>query len=114
MGRTLNELIRHLKDMIEDLQSDAHNASGYNRYRYHNLKIEIPESSITKVPVFKICIGISEVTYDLNTLEKISGSLGQDEKYVQRWLKNTSVISDLKEIWDSRAETESDNSIDKK
>lgn len=109
MGRTLNDLIRHLKETIENLQTDAHNTSSYNKHRYNNLKIEIPESSTTKNPVFKISIGISEATYNLITLEKLSGSLGQDEKYINRWLKNSTVIMDLKEIWDSRSKIEIDN-----
>lgn len=110
MGRTLNELVRHLKDMIEDMQSDAHNASSFSRHRYNNLKIEIPESSTARMPIFKISIGISEATYNIKTLEKISGSLGQDEKYINKWLKNSTVVMDLKEAWKSRSKVEINNS----
>ena len=112
MGRTLNELVRHLKDMIEDMQSDAHNTSSFNRHRYNNLKIEIPESSTARMPIFKISIGISEATYNIKTLEKISGSLGQDEKYINKWLKNSTVVMDLKEAWKSRSKVEINNSGD--
>ena len=110
MGRTLNELVRHLKDMIENMQSDAHNTSGFNKQRYNNLKIEIPDASTTKIPIFKVSIGISEAIYSMITMEKITGSLGQDEKYIQRWLKNSTIIADLKEIWESRSKIEIDNS----
>lgn len=109
MGRTLNELVGNLKDMIENLQSDAHNASGFNKHRYNNLKIEIPDASTTNTPVCKISIGISEATYNLNSAEKVNGSLGRDERYIQRWLKNSTVIMDLKEIWNNNKDSNADN-----
>ena len=62
------------------------------------------------MPIFKISRGISEATYNIVTMEKLSGSLSQDEKYIQRWLKNTSVIMDLKELWDKRLKMETSNS----
>lgn len=100
MGRSLNELVTHLKETIENLQSDAHNIAGFNKHRYNNLKIIIPEYA-SGPKEFKIRIGISEAAYDLNTMEKKSGSLGQDEKYIQRWLKNSTVIMDLKALFDN-------------
>ena len=100
MVRTLNELTTNLKDLICDMQSDAHNASGFDRHRYHNLKIEIPPPGTVKFPQFKIRIGISEVVFNMDTLEKIKGSLGRDEKYVIRWLKSSAVLSDLRTLWE--------------
>ena len=53
MSKTLNELTRELKDFIVDLQSDAHNSSGMNKYRYNNLKVEIVDPRTTRVAQVK-------------------------------------------------------------
>ena len=99
MSKTLNELTRELKDFVVDLQSDAHNSSGVNKYRYNNLKIEIVDPRTTRVAQVKITIGMSEAIYNIITGDKASGGLGPDERYVLSWFTKSGTMNDLKELW---------------
>ena len=99
MAKTLNEVSRELKDFIVELQSDAHNIGGVNKYRYNNLKVSISDPRTTKNPEIVVSVGMSEATFNLNTREKISGGLGPDERYIIRWLGRDSTYNDLKEIY---------------
>lgn len=99
MAKTLNEVARELKEFIVELQSDAHNSGGVNKYRYNNLKVNIADPRTTKNPEIIITIGMSEATFNMVTKEKISGGLGPDERYVIRWLGRDTTSNGLKEIY---------------
>ena len=99
MSKTLSEITRELKDFIIDLQSDAHNSSGVNKYRYNNLKVEIVDPRTTRVPQVKITVGMSEAVFNIQTSDKASGGLGPDERYVLRWFGRNQTMADLKDIW---------------
>ena len=87
-----------LKDLIEDINSDAHNSRSFKKEKYNNLKISMkPDSDTT--PHVIINISISEAKYNLNSFEKVNGSLGPDERAVQRWLGLSGVAEGLKELW---------------
>ena len=103
MSKTLSELSREMKDYIIDLQSDAHNVSSVHKYRYNNLKIEVVDPRTSSTPQAKVTIGMSEAVYNIVTMEKVSGGLGPDEKYVIRWFMRGSNLAELKEAW-GRAE----------
>lgn len=99
MAKTLSEISRELKEFIIELQSDAHNVTGFKKYRYNNLKVEIIDPRLTPVPEVKVTIGMSEAVFNLNTIEKISGGLGPDERYVIRWFTRSTSVQDLKEAY---------------
>ena len=101
MGKTLNELAGDLKSYILEVNSNMRSNSTFRPERYNNLKLSMDVAK-EKIPHVTIGLGISEVTYNLNTLEKMDGSLGADEKYVQRWFNKTGVIEHLKAGWDKR------------
>ena len=101
MGKTLNELAGDLKSYILEVNSNMRSNSTFRPERYNNLKLSMDVAK-EKIPHVTIGLGISEVTYNLNTLEKRDGSLGADEKYVQRWFNKTGVIEHLKTGWDKR------------
>lgn len=103
MAKTLNELSRELRDFVIELQSDAHNITGFKKYRYNNLKIEVLDPRITPFPQVKITIGMSEAIFNLVNLEKLSGGLGPDERFVIRWFGRGTNLMELKEAW-GRAE----------
>ena len=103
MAKTLNELSRELKDFIIDIQTDAYNKGSVNKYRYNNLKLEVLDPRLNKIPQVKIVIGISEAIFNIANAEKTSGGLGPDERYVLRWLMKSSVVGDLRGAW-ARAE----------
>ena len=98
MGKTLNEMASDLKALIKDLNSDTHNAGSFRPEKYNNLKLTM-EPQRDPNPHVVINIAISEAKFNLNTLEKTTGSLGPDEKYVQRWFGKSGTTDNLKECW---------------
>ena len=100
MPKTLNELAGELKSLIIDLQSDAHNKSNINPARYNNLKLKIDPSQNASPHVI-VTVSMSEAIFNLSTGEKITGSLGPDERYALRWLTKGSTMEALKECWNA-------------
>jgi len=107
MSRSLNELTGNLKDLIIDLQSDARNSRTLNKEKYNNLKISMNPSK-NPHPHLTIQVSMSEAVYDLKSGEKLSGGLGPDEKYVQRWLSKGSILESLTAVWVTIVEAEKD------
>lgn len=99
MAKTLRELAVDLVEFIINMHSNAHDTSSFKKQRYNNLKLEIADPRLFKTPQVKIFVGISEATFELIGLQKISGSLGPDERYIMRWLAKNSVLNELNEIW---------------
>ncbi len=99
MGKTLRELSTDLIEFIVNMHNNSHDSGSFQKQRYNNLKLEMADPRLFKTPQVKIFIGISEATFDLVGLQKISGSLGPDERYVMRWLSKDTVINDLNEMW---------------
>lgn len=95
--KTLHELATKLQEYIIKSQQDAYNSTNMNITKYNNLKLRME----TKLhyPNIIITIGISEATFNIKEGTKTDGSLGPDERYVKKWLGNSSVIADLKEIY---------------
>lgn len=111
MSKTLNELASMLKELIKDLNSDAHNANGFKAEHYNNLKVSMSPDKDTRPHVI-VTIGMSEAMYSLSTHQRISGSLGPDEKYVLRWFNKTGVADSLKDLW--RTKLRKQKEIDEK
>lgn len=100
--KTLHELAIKLQESIIKQQEDSHNSANLNVTKYNNLKIKM--DTRYSYPHAIICIGISEAVFNIAEGTKTDGGLGPDEKYVKKWLGNSTVISDLKEIWISLGE----------
>ncbi len=110
MAKSFNDMAASLKDFIADINSDARHSKSFKPRQYNNLKISMnPDADTT--PHVIISIAISEAKYNINTLEKVNGSLGPDERVVQRWLGRSGVAEGLKELWKS---TQENNSRSKK
>jgi len=93
---TLNELANKLQTYIIEQQVDPHNVRQLNIHKYNNLKLKIAQLSYANVV---ICIGISEATYNLEDGTKVDGGLGQDERYVLKWLRKGPVVDNLKQLY---------------
>lgn len=93
---TLNELANKLQAFIIEQQVDPHNLRQLSVHRYNNLKLKIAQLSY---PNIIVCIGISEATYNLEYGSKVDGGLGQDERYVRKWLGRNSILKELKELY---------------
>lgn len=100
--KTLHELAIKLQESIIKQQEDSHNSANLNVTKYNNLKIKM--DTRYSYPHAIVCIGISEAVFNIAEGTKTDGGLGPDEKYVRKWLANSTVISDLKEIWISLGE----------
>ncbi len=100
--KTLHELATKLQTFIIKAQEDAHNSTNMSVAKYNNLKLKI--ESKYHFPNVIVCIGISEAVFNIKEGTKIDGGLGSDEKHVRKWLGNSTVISDLNEIWISMNE----------
>ena len=46
MAKSFNELANALKDLIKDLNSDAHNFRSFNEARYNNLKLTMDPQTV--------------------------------------------------------------------
>lgn len=113
MAKSFNDMATSLKDFIADMNSDAHNSRSFKPRQYNNLKISMnPDADTT--PHVIISIAISEAKYNINTLEKVSGSLGPDERAVQRWLGRSGVTEGLKELWKFTQENNSRSKNERK
>lgn len=93
---TLNELANKLQAYIIEQQIDPHNLRQLSVHRYNNLKLKIAQLSYPNVIV---CIGISEATYNLDEVTRVDGGLGQDERYVLKWLSRSVIVKELKELY---------------
>lgn len=86
-----------LKDFIIDELSTPQNRN-IDKHRYNNLKISMDLDRFP-VPHIVIRVGISEGVIALDTGDLIYGSIGQDPKYIKKWLKRGSVYTELLQIW---------------
>lgn len=98
--KTLHELATKLQEYIINSQQDAHNSTNMSVTKYNNLKLRM-EATELKYPNIIVRIGISEAIYNFADGTKTDGSLGPDEKYVRKWLGSSTVLADLKEIYNS-------------
>lgn len=111
MAKTLNELAGDLKTLIIDLQSDAHNRTNINLSRYNNLKLKMDPSK-NSTPHVVISLAMSEAIFNITSGEKITGSLGPDERYAIRWFGKGSTLESLKECWNNAVKSNTQASDD--
>jgi hypothetical protein len=99
MAETIKVFENSLRDFLINAQQDAYNGKGKIEYRYNNLKVYM-EPKKNKTPHFSVSLGISEVCFMINPIEKISGSLGgNDERYVIMWANRPNINGELRKHW---------------
>lgn len=98
MAYSANRYENMLKEYIIDEQQDAYSRRNINYQRYNNLKIFMTPSKV-KTPHVWIRIGISEACFSLIDSSVITGSIGQDVRYVVKWLNKPGVKDELGETW---------------
>ena len=94
---TLHELAKSLQEYIIESQSDSHNIKSLQIQRYNNLRLSV--GSRFEFPNIVVHIGISEAVYNLEAVTKVSGGLGQDEKYIIKWLHKNGIVANLKVLY---------------
>lgn len=98
MAKTLKELGDELKEMMIELQMDAHNKANFRPERYNNLTLKM-DIAYNPRPHVIVTMSMSSAEFDLKSLEKINGGLGQDDKYIQRWFSKPNTIEALMTCW---------------
>ena len=96
--KTLKELGEDLKELMIELQSDAHNKINFRPERYNNLKLSM-DVAYNPSPHVVVTLSMSSAEFDLKTLEKINGGLGPDDKFVARWFAKPTTIPALMACW---------------
>src|SRR5574344_2060586 len=91
-------LEEQLKEFLVDEQRDSYNVKSLNLYRYNNLKFSMNAKQYSQ-PHFIITLGISEAVYSISDCDKISGSLGPEDRYIYRWFGRANIKFELEELW---------------
>ena len=98
MAYTCNRYENMIREFIIDQQSDSYNRRTINFQRYNNLKVYMMPTK-EKNPHFWIRIGISEACFMIEDGSVITGSIGQDTKYIPKWLNKSGVREELMSTW---------------
>lgn len=104
MFSEFHTLEESLKVFLAETQNDHYGSRNMNMHKYHNLKIYM-DLKKSEIPHFIVRIGISEAMYNIEKGEKISGSLGPDERLVKRWLDRNLSKMNLGAIWTKNNKT---------
>lgn len=99
MSDNLYRYSNMLKDFIIDELSGPTNKN-VDKHRYNNLKLFIDLDRFP-IPHIFVRIGISEGVIALETGDLIYGSLGQDPKFIKKWLRRTAVYTELLQTWNA-------------
>ena len=98
MAKSLHELELNLKNYIIDCHSNYKGLKNVAVERYNNLRLSL-DPEIYQTYHIVIRIGISEAVMILPEALIFTGTLGMDEKYVQRWLQLPAVQQELSSHW---------------
>lgn len=94
---TLQELANRLQEYIIRQQESSSGSSQAILSKYSNVKLKM-ETSIRQPHVI-VEIGISRATFNLDTNIKMDGGLGPFERYIRKWLDNSWIRYDLRELY---------------
>ncbi len=98
MAYSANRYENMLREFIIEQQSDSYNRGSINYQRYNNLKVFMTPSK-DKNPHLWIRIGISEACFLIDDGSVITGSIGQDQKYIPKWMNKSGVREELMATW---------------
>lgn len=98
MAYTSNRYENMIREFIIEQNSDSYNKRNINFSRYNNLKVYMMPSK-DKNPHFWVRIGISEACFLIEDGSTITGSIGQDTKFIPKWLNKSGVREELMATW---------------
>ena len=98
MAYSANRFENMLKEFIIDEQQDSYGKRNIRPQRYNNLKVYMTPAKV-RTPHVWIRIGISEACFSIVDSSLITGSVGQDAKYVAKWLNKPGIRDELGETW---------------
>ncbi len=94
---TLQELANRLQEYIIKQQESSGGGSQYLLSKYSSVKLNM--DSTIRYPHIIVEIGISKATYNIETIVKTEGGLGPFDRYVIKWLGNSWILYDLREMY---------------
>ncbi len=92
-----------LTDYLVSAQSSQFTDVMSFTYRYNNLKFFMAPSKV-KEPHFYVRLGISEACFSITTGNKIDGSLGPEDRLVQKWANRINIQRELETYWQALAQ----------
>ena len=98
MAESIRAFENSLRDYLMDVQADSYNTFNRIEHKYNNLKVYMDPEKIS-IPHFWVSMNISAVCYKLDTLEKIDGGIGADERFVTMWAGRPNINGGLKKHW---------------
>ncbi len=98
MAESITVFENSLRDYLLNMQIDAYATQNRIQYKYNNLKVYM-EPKRSQTPHFWVSVGISHACFELNNIDKISGSLGNDDKLVIRWANRPNIKGELEKHW---------------
>lgn len=99
---SLNELANKLQDYILKQQENAGGNAQYALSKYSSVKMKM--DSTIRFPHVIVEIGISKAVYNIETCIKIDGGLGPFDRYVIKWIGNSWILYDLRELYKKLSE----------
>lgn len=98
MAESIKVFENSLRDYLVNAQQDSYHGAGKIEYRYNNLKVYM-EPKKNKTPHFYVSLSISEACYMINPVEKLSGSMGTDERFIVMWANRPNINGELRKHW---------------
>jgi len=98
MANSIKVFENSLRDYLISVKKDSYHSDEKIEYSYSNLKIYMEPSKNT-IPHFWVSTGISAACYTINPVTAISGSMGQDDRYILLWANRPNINGELKKQW---------------
>lgn len=99
MSDNLYRYSNMLRDFIIDELSGPTNKN-VDKHKYNNLKLFMDLDRFP-IPHIFVRIGISEGVISLESGDLVYGSLGQDPKIIKKWLRRSTVYTELLQTWNT-------------
>lgn len=98
MAESIKVFENSLRDYLINAQIDSHSEASKFEYKYNNLKVYM-EPTKNKTPHFWVSQNISAACYTISPVDRISGSLGTDERFVIMWANRPNINGELRKHW---------------
>ena len=99
MAESIKVFENSLRDYLIKSLQDAYNNGTKIEYRYNNLKVFM-EPQKNRIPHFYVSLNISEACISITPVQKLSGSIGTDDKYVLMWANRPNINGELLKHWE--------------
>lgn len=98
MAESLRPFENSLREFLLNVLADSYNSPQALAYKFNNLKVFI-DPKRQSVAHFFVSVGISEACFGIENLEKLSGNIGPDERFITRWAGKPNINGELKKTW---------------